>query len=579
MIGKLSYRHKIAAIIFVFAFLPMIILGSLMIQKVWSAKVQEIINKNDIQLTSSVNGINSFLSSNMDKLMAINNNFYIFNYLDTKTDQNLVGVMNFSDYLQSVINAMKADNKAVNFQIYAIEDTNYDGDYLRSIQNLEKVRESLTSSLKDEILNYDDAQILWKYRTIKAQFSAEESRYLFGYKKIMSLGKPLAIIELQIPIEQITDFFAYEIPEGSSIVYEIDGKMQWVIGEEQEMIPEGKPAKGDYYIINKELKPGIGEISMFVPKSLVFQELKGYLITVFFIFIMLIGILFVTVEMVSYFLTKKLEALFRKMNTNVESLISSDSFVPFEETEDEFGKMGRIFYELTMRIKEYYRKVTDYELEKTVLETQLLQERFNPHFLYNTLSTFRWIYNDPKVHEVVDSMVKYYRIALNKGSSIITIEQETEMIREYLRLQMFAYGNEFDYDIHIEGDTGEQLVLKNLLQPIVENAFLHGISGRESGGLITIRVSTNDGNDTIRFEIADNGLGMGPEKIKRILDGTEESKYSGYGMKNVRNRMETYYGSGYGLEIESAPGQGTKVILTTPSNYKADRMDVKSISA
>src|SRR5690606_23906152 len=114
-------------------------------------------------------------------------------------------------------------------------------------------------------------------------------------------------------------------------------------------------------------------------------------------------------------------------------------------SDDEFGKMGDVFYEMTLKIKEYYQKITVYELEKTVLETQLLQERFNPHFLYNTLSTMRWISEDKQVQDVIDSMVKYYRIALNKGSSIITIKQEMAMIREYLHLQRFAYGKEFDF--------------------------------------------------------------------------------------------------------------------------------------
>ena len=301
---------------------------------------------------------------------------------------------------------------------------------------------------------------------------------------------------------------------------------------------------------------------MYIPRKLVFQELRFYLISVGVIFLAITAILIFTVELVSLLLTKKLEDLIRKMNTNVESLIQNDN-IQLYTTKDEFGTLGNVFYELIFKVKEYYKKITDYELEKTVLETQILQERINPHFLYNTLSTMKWISEDKKIQNVVDSMVKYYRIALNKGSSIITITQESEMIVEYLQLQKFAYGNDFEFHIDIEEGVGNYFMLKHLLQPVVENAVLHGLNGRETGGIIHIKAKRNEAN--IIFEISDNGSGMEQDKVDKLLQGTHDSLFGGYGMRNVQKRMEVFYGAGFGIEIQSVLKQGTTVFMHIPS--------------
>lgn len=574
MIRKLKYRHKIAVSIFVFAFIPIVIFGSIMISKLWSDKVRDVLAKSNAQLASSANGIDSLLSASVDKLLFLNNNFYIYNYLSTSTDQNLIGIMSFSDYLQSVVKAMTAVNPDEGVAIYALKDTEYNGDYLRSIQNLEQAEGAGGGSLKDEILAYQKGDILWKFRTLQDR-TGEPADYLFAYKTLMSLEKPLAIIETRLPVDQIMSFFPYDLPPGSFIVYDAGQKQTVIKASDPAMTRAPESAKG-YYTLTRELKPGIGQIVMRIPKSLIFQELRWHFISIIAGFVILLGLLLFTVKTVSFFLTRKLEVLFRKMNKNVDQLISNDT-LQLHTSDDEFGKMGDVFYEMTLKIKEYYQKITEYELEKTVLETQLLQERFNPHFLYNTLSTMRWISDDKRVQDVVDSMVKYYRIALNKGSSIITIKQEMEMIREYLRLQRFAYGKDFEFRVQIEDEIGEELVLKHLLQPVVENAALHGLSGMETGGMIQIRARREEAD--IVFEISDNGAGMEQAKIDQIMAGVQNNAYIGYGIKNIRKRIETFYGERYGFDIESSPGSGTTVSIRIPGLKSADPSSNRFLSS
>src|SRR5690606_6570371 len=134
-----------------------------------------------------------------------------------------------------------------------------------------------------------------------------------------------------------------------------------------------------------------------------------------------------------------------------------------------------------------------------------------------------------------------------------------------------AYGNDFAFQIHVEEGLGDTPMLKHLLQPVVENAVLHGINGRETGGLISIRVERGlpgeAAPDEIWSHIADNGEGIQPEKLSTIMRGEtdEGSMYGGYGMLNTRKRIEVYYGKPYGIEIDSKPGIGTTVTLRIPA--------------
>lgn len=565
MFTPLRYRHKIAVIIFVFTLLPMLVLGSFLTSRIWSSKVKDILAEKNAQLESSVLGIDAMLNSNLNKILYINNNYYIINYLETNSDQNLLGIMNFSSYLQSIMKAVNSADFQAEMVIYALKDTNYNGEYLRSISNIESELTAAGISLKDEILSAADEQIVWKIRREKVNVNIDtELDYIYAYKKIISLNKPLAIIEMRIPLHQFSGFFQYDMPPGSYVEFdESNGPYNSMILTTDEANPKSE-SQSSFYALSQELKLDIGTVTWYVPKSIVMDDLKWYWITVLAIFLVIVGILVFTVEFVSYNLTKKLETLLRKMNKNVESLINDDETIHIYSTPDEFSKLGNAFYELIRKVKEYYKRITDFELERKVLETQLLQERFNPHFLYNTLSTIRWISTDARVKEVVNSMVKYYRIALNKGSSIITITQELEMIEEYLRLQKFAYGNEFAYAIDWDKEIGDRPVLKHLLQPIVENAVLHGLNGREAGG--EIRISATKQEDNIIFAIWDNGAGMDAGKVEQLLGGQTNGQFGGYGMKNVQKRLEIFYQRKYSLEIQSKSGEGTTVFIQVPAD-------------
>ncbi|MDF2836073.1 MAG: hypothetical protein K0Q63_1713 [Paenibacillus sp.] len=572
LFGKLKYRHKIASIIFIFSLIPMLVLGSVLFFNVWNEKVDDILEKNEALLAGSVAGVDNLLTSNVDKLLFINSNFYINNYLDTKTDQNLVGIMSFNDYLQSVVGAVKADMKNDSVIIYSISEHTLNGDYLRRFDALGNFEPDGGAQLREDILASDSGSIFWKLATLKGQGPPEDRTYIYLYKILASFRGPLAVTEIRVPFSTVRRSFDIELPPNSSIVFESSiGGGQFPIAGWNVDGADAAAGSHDRYGIRLDLKSEIGTVAMYIPRSIVIRELDSYWIGAVAMLVGVMLILFLMVEVVSFYLTRKLEVLFRRMNTTVENLLQNDH-LQFSTTDDEFSRMGNVLHELIVRVRDYYKRINDYETERTVLETQLLQERINPHFLYNTLSTMKWLSSDERIRGVIDSMVRYYRIALNKGSSIITIDQELTMMHEYLELQKFAYGNDFAFEISIEEGLGGTPMLKHLLQPVVENAVLHGINGRESGGSIVIRVvrgaqGESASDDEVWIHISDNGEGIQPEKLDAIMRGETDtdSLYGGYGMMNTRKRIEVYYGKPYGIEIESVPGGGTTVTLRIPT--------------
>jgi signal transduction histidine kinase len=465
--------------------------------------------------------------------------------------------MSFNDYLQSVVGAVKADLANVDVVIYSLDEATLNSNYLRNIATLGGFESDGGERLREDILASNDGGILWRLAVLSEGGGAANSTYLYAFKKLSSFRGPLGVTELRMPFSAFPTFFQFEMPKGTSVVFETaDGARRIPIGNAVGAAAADAPT--DHYEIRRELKSGIGAVTMYVPRALVFQELRGYLLAVAAMFVGVTIILFVTVEAVAFFLTKKFEVLFRRMNTTVEHLINNENLQIYS-TDDEFSRMGNVFYELIVRIRDYYKRITEFESERIVLETQLLQERINPHFLYNTLSTMRRISNDERIRSVINSMVRYYRIALNQGSSIVTLRQELDMMREYLNLQKFAYGFDFEYTIEMEEELGDTPILKHLLQPVVENAVLHGVNGRETGGRIAIRAARREGE--VRIEISDDGEGIPAETLGSLLSGEGVGSYGGYGMKNTRKRIEVYYGPRYGIDIESAPGRGTTVTL------------------
>jgi len=233
---------------------------------------------------------------------------------------------------------------------------------------------------------------------------------------------------------------------------------------------------------------------------------------------------------------------------------------------DEVEQLSRRFNLMVSRVRELMDQSIHEQEVKRKNELEVLQSQINPHFLYNTLNSVVRMVGSGKNEEVVTtitSLSKFFRISLSKGKNIITVQEEIEHIRNYLIIQKMRYKDKFDYEIEVEEEALPYKTLKLIVQPIVENALYHGIEYMADEGLIQISVKIV--HERILFEIRDNGVGMSEETLKTIVNGQGKSaKGSGVGLRNVIERIKLYFGSSYGVTVESELEEGTTVKIWIP---------------
>ncbi|MBQ5320127.1 MAG: sensor histidine kinase [Oscillospiraceae bacterium] len=208
-----------------------------------------------------------------------------------------------------------------------------------------------------------------------------------------------------------------------------------------------------------------------------------------------------------------------------------------------------------------------FKLNQAEAEFKALASQINPHFLYNTLETIRmkaYVNNDKETADLVKKLGKFMRRCLEVKDGMVTLESELEFTRSYLELQSARFGDRVSYKIYCEVDRNYK-ILPLIIQPIVENAFVHGIEGAKSNGKININVFYRGENVVI--EVSDNGSGISPEKLRMLLAKLKENDTSSgksIGLTNVNKRIKMYHGEQYGMSVETVLGQGTTIRLTIP---------------
>ena len=233
----------------------------------------------------------------------------------------------------------------------------------------------------------------------------------------------------------------------------------------------------------------------------------------------------------------------------------------------EIENLGKSFNQMMQRIKELMQKVLDEQEEQRKSELKALQNQINPHFLYNTFDSIIYLIENnenEKAERMIVALSKFFRISVSRGKTIIPLEKEIEHATYYLQIQKIKYGDSFSYELNAEEELHKYYVIKLILQPIVENAIMHGISEMSSGaGFIKINGYVKD--DLVHLEVIDNGFGILPEKIEEIYKSfNDKNVYNGVGIKNVYERLRIYYGEKANVIIDSELDVGTKISILIP---------------
>ncbi|WP_236575324.1 cache domain-containing sensor histidine kinase [Paenibacillus sp. USDA918EY] len=246
---------------------------------------------------------------------------------------------------------------------------------------------------------------------------------------------------------------------------------------------------------------------------------------------------------------------------------------------DEFAMIAASLNKLGEQTERLIEEVYLTNLKKKQAELETLQAQINPHFLYNTLSSISRLAKFGQVdkqHQMVMNLAKFYRLSLNDGQTIIAIHKELEQTQAYLDIQKVKYGDRMDAEFNIEPRIVNYVTVKLILQPFLENALQHAWRGDH----IYIRVSGRVEQETnsILFEIMDDGIGIGRERLKQVVSAmhaphspANRGRGRGYGIRNVNERIKLYFGNDYGVQLYSTPGVGTTVLIRIPMERAASQ--------
>ena len=229
---------------------------------------------------------------------------------------------------------------------------------------------------------------------------------------------------------------------------------------------------------------------------------------------------------------------------------------------DELGFLARTIDNMVNEIGLLAQRWSDDQRKMRELELQTLQYQINPHFLFNTLNTLKWIATLNHVTPVshgIDALSSLLQSTLIKKDELIPFDDELRNLKNYCDIQQLRYAGRFEMEYQIEDAAGYWTVPRFILQPLVENSILHGTADEDDFVTITVRATVSE--NLLTIHISDTGCGFDPRAIKE----KNSERFSGIGLSNVDERMRLHYGNEYGLTIESAPGIGTQCILCIPN--------------
>lgn len=232
---------------------------------------------------------------------------------------------------------------------------------------------------------------------------------------------------------------------------------------------------------------------------------------------------------------------------------------------DEIGQLQDAYNEMVDKIELLLSAKISEQKKLRKAELKILQEQIKPHFLYNSLSGIAYLITDKQntaACDMVISLSEYYRESLSKGSEVISLSTEVNIVKNYLKLQKMRFPGQFEDIYEVEEDILTLTIPRLVLQPLVENSLYHGIL--PTGDFGTIHIRAYHKNHFLMLHIQDDGIGIDHEQLSGIMNDTLESNRKSFGLRGTVERLQIYYADKNIYEIISAPGEGCEIIFSLP---------------
>lgn len=316
----------------------------------------------------------------------------------------------------------------------------------------------------------------------------------------------------------------------------------------------------DYYLITGPFLSNGWRLVQVIPASSI--EKQAFPAKQYTYIITICGILFsfILCILLSFFITKPLKQLLLATQELQQGHLNAKANI---HSKDEFRLLANSFNQMTDHIEDLVQKNARIKRSETMAELLYMQSQINPHFLYNTLDSIRWsarLQGDFIVSQQVEMLSDLFRYYLSRNSKFVTFQEELQHIKNYLEIQKLRYKDKLSYSISFDNNIVDLYTLRLILQPLVENAIVHGLERKMEDGHLSITGNLEKGMVIISVE--DDGLGASEEIVLKQLNEGETSK--AFALKNISDRLRLHFGEEYGILFHSVLGAGTKVTLRLP---------------
>ncbi len=273
-------------------------------------------------------------------------------------------------------------------------------------------------------------------------------------------------------------------------------------------------------------------------------------------------ILFMGTMVISRWITVPIRKLLKSMNA-VKRGEFKEVFI--NDGDNEIGQLRDGYNMMIREIQNLIKRVIAEQKTIRKAELNVLQAQIKPHFLYNTLDSINSLALSGRINEVcdlVDALGGYYRHSVSKGREVITLREELDIVKNYLKIQKIRYEDMFEVNYNIEESCLDTKILKLVLQPLVENALYHGIRAKGVPGSINIDIKKEAQQVCICIE--DDGVGMNDYEIQKVLDSKVGSAESSFGLRGTIERLRIYCNNEATFQLHSEKGKGTKIFILIP---------------
>ncbi len=550
-IKNMKYRHKLTLLLVLVSLVPM-----MTIALYGHVRMSRLVRENEME---DMHSILEQTRENIDSQVQVYTG--LINYLTYSPDiEDIISEKNMDNYLAyekytEVVDPLLTVPKSYHDAILQIQL------FAESI----KVRHGYT------LIPFKEIKEEWWEKQIRDEVSVQwminvEKKEIAAVRKIYKNQKQEAVLCITLDYDKVfRPFLNIIMEEFGGVITDEQGKILCFMGNEAQNEEETKAGdllkdiKKNYAYVSSESKENGWNYYLYKSHARISEAVFRVLLSeVPLIVCCVAGTVFLGIYFSRLF-TRKIEELTENMN-RVNN--GSREVTVFSDSEDEVGLLIRSFRSMMGEINRLIHEVYENRIALKEFELKALTAQINPHFLYNTLSVINWMAlkaGHKKISEVTLALSTFYRTALSKGEDMVTVENCIQNIEAYLQIQLVMHDNDFKVDWEIDPSIKKEIVPKLILQPVVENALEHGLDMKEGGNKLLKLYFIKDKSD-ILFVVEDNGLGMEQGQADSLI----MYQTSGYGLKNVNDRICLLYGETYRIKIYSEIGKGTRVEMRIP---------------